>query len=624
MENIKKSKLFQKLQDISTPYAISLLTQAYNNAWAPPPKLTVSQWADQFRMLSPEDSAEPGKWLTSRAEYQRGIMDAVTEPGIHTIVLMTSAQIGKTAILTNIIGYYIDNDPAPILVVQPTGQMAEAFSTDRLAPMFRDTKKLTNKVSDEKSRTKSNTLLHKMFVGGHITLVGANAPSGLASRPIRIVLADEIDRYPPSAGTEGDPFSLAVKRTTTFHNRKIFACSTPTIKDASRIEQLFLSGDQRFFHVPCQYCEKTQTLKWSNVKWFNDDPKTARYECEHCKKLLTDGERWLSIKQGHWKATQPKNGTASFHLNEIYSPFVPLHKMVEDFLEKRKYPETLRTFINTSLGETWEDKGEEFVDPTHIAARRENYGAEVPTPVKCLTAGIDIQQDRIECEVVGWADDEETYGIKYHIIPGDTTRPETWQKLDEFLQRDFIKANGVRLTIEAACVDTGFRSTIAYDFCKHRQNRRIWPIKGDNGQTRKPLWPKMPTRNKKTPLLYIIGVTDGKDTLFSRLQIEKPGAGFAHFPKEYDLEYFNQLLSEHAVIKMNKGVKYRTYVLKRDRRNEALDCRIYAMAAYQGLVTEGLRINTRTLLNTSANSTTIKRPSRSEINPFTGRARFLQ
>ena len=212
---------------------------------APPKRLSVSEWADEYRYLSAEASAEPGKWRTDRAEYQRGMMDAFSDPKIHTVVVMSSAQIGKTELLNNIVGYFVDQDPSPMLMLQPTLEMGNTWSKDRLSPMIRDTRTLTDKISDSKARDSGNTILHKTFQGGHITIAGANSPASLASRPVRVVLADEVDRYPQSAGAEGDPLSLAFKRTTTFWNRKRMVVSTPTVKGVSRIEMAYEESDKR-------------------------------------------------------------------------------------------------------------------------------------------------------------------------------------------------------------------------------------------------------------------------------------------------------------------------------------------------------------------------------------------
>lgn len=262
---------------------------------APPPRLNISQWADSYRRLSSEASAEPGQWRTDRAPYQRGIMDAINEPGVETVVVMSSAQVGKTELLLNTIGYYMDYDASPILLLQPTLEMAEAFSKDRLSPMLRDTPALKDKVGDPKARNSGNTLLHKTFPGGHITMAGANSPSSLASRPIRILLADEVDRYPVSAGSEGDPVNLAAKRTTTFWNKKKLYVSTPTIKGVSRIEAEYEDSTMEQWCLPCPHCGEYQPLTWAQIR-FED----ITMECIHCRQRATEFQ-WKKHK-GRWVA----------------------------------------------------------------------------------------------------------------------------------------------------------------------------------------------------------------------------------------------------------------------------------------------------------------------------------
>jgi phage terminase large subunit GpA-like protein len=375
----------------------------------PPEKLTVSQWSDRHRVLSSEASSEAGKWDTSRAEYQRGIMDAFSDSTIHTVVFMSSAQVGKTSILENIIGYFISYDPSPILLLQPTLEMAQTFSKDRLSPMVRDTELLREKLSDFKAKSSGNTILHKTFTGGHITMAGANSPASLASRPIRVVLADEVDRYPMSAGEEGDPLSLAYKRTTTFWNKKRMAVSTPTVKGFSRIESAYNESDQRKFYVPCPHCETKQVLKWSHVQWDDGKPETAKYYCESCGAGWSDAERWNAVRYGEWLADNPTiKGVAGFWLNEIYSPWVKLSEMAKNFLEAKKSPHTLKTFVNTSLGETWEEQGDGVEDDA-LLARRETYEL-IPNDGLILTCGVDIQDDRIEGEIKAWGEDEQSWG----------------------------------------------------------------------------------------------------------------------------------------------------------------------------------------------------------------------
>ena len=547
--------------------------------WKSPPTLTVSEWADSYRQLSSEASAEPGRWLTARAEYQRGIMDALNEPNIETVVVMSSAQVGKTEILNNMVGYHIDQDPAPMLLLQPTLEMAQAWSKDRLAPMTRDTSRLSTKIQLSNRRNSANTLLHKSFPGGHITMAGANSPASLASRPIRIVLADEVDRYPVSAGTEGDPVNLARKRTTTFHNRKILLTSTPTIKGVSRIEYEYEQSDQRRFFVPCHDCGERQVLDWAHVKWTDGDPETAAYCCDACGVLWSDAQRLTAVAKGEWRATAPYTGKAGFHLSEIYSPWVPLEKMVRGFLDAKGNPELLKTWVNTSLGESWEDRGESL-DQNVIYQRREDYGCDVPGDALLLTAGIDVQRDRIEMEVVGWGDGEESWNVDYRVIPGDTARDEVWQDLENALSKTYSHETGTAMNVTSAVIDSGDQTTRVYDFVKKSNHQRLFAGKGVSGPGRPVAKVSLSTSGVKRRQvdLYQIGVDDAKGTVYARLRMQEIGPGYCHFPLERDLEYFEQMTAEKLVTKFYKGFPRKEWVKTRPR-NEALDCRVYAYAA---------------------------------------------
>ena len=552
------------------------IIKSFLSAFTPKPKHTISAWADKYRVLSKESSSEAGKWRTSRAEYQRGIMDAVTDPSIHTIIVMSSAQVGKTSILENIIGFYVHYEPAPIMVLQPTLEMAQAFSKDRLEPMFRDTTVLS-KVFNSKAKKSNSTILHKKFNGGHITMAGANSPASLASRPIKILLADEVDRYPQSAGEEGDPVNLAKKRTTTFWDKKIFLCSTPTIKDESRIEFAYNESDKRKFYVPCKECGEFQYLKWENVKWEKDKPESAFYCCEKCGSVWNDAERWESIKKGKWVTSTKTKGVAGFWLNEIYSPWVKLEDMVRNFFEAQKTPQTLKTFINTSLGETWEEESEK-INSNVLYKKREEYDY-IPDEVLILTAGADIQDDRIELEVVGWCNEYESYSIDYFIIEGDPATNEVWEKLTEILQRDF---SGHK--IKAVAIDTGGHKTkFVYKYVSENRFKNVFAIKGSNIINAPTINPRPNRNNEYNVPLYMIGVNSIKDTIYSYLMIEDIGAGYCHFPIKYDEEYFKQLTAE----KREKGGKW----VKSRHRNEALDCRVYAYAALEifGLFYGGIK-----------------------------------
>lgn len=564
-----------------------LSTQVINkifNAWMPPPKLTVSDWADQNRELSPESSAEQGKWRTSRAEYQRGIMNAVNDPDIEVIVFISSSQVGKTEIINNIAGYYIDNDPSPILLIQPTIDMAQAYSKDRFATMIRDTPALREKVKSPRAKDSSNTILHKKFPGGHITIAGANSPASLASRPIRIVLLDEIDRYPASAGAEGDPVSLAIKRSTTFWNRLHVLISTPTIKGLSRIEAAFNESDQRYYYVPCHNCKKYQRLFWANVQWEKDHtgkhlPETAYYKCEYCGAHWTDAQRHAAVRNGKWQATKPEvKKIAGFHISELYSTWVSLSDMVENFLNAKGNPERLKTFVNLSLGEPWEDEAEK-VDDNELLNRCEIYPEQVPHGGLVLTAGIDVQNDRIEGEVVAWGVGEESWSVDLITIHGNPAESHVWDDLDKRLQKVYRHESGINLKISCTCIDSGGHHTDqVYKFVKGKDHRRIFAIKGSStaGQ---PIINRPSKSNKGRVKLFTIGTDTAKEIIFARLKIDDPGAGYMHFNKKInDEEYFKQLTAEKAQTKYQRGFPYRVWVKIRER-NEMLDCRVYALAA---------------------------------------------
>jgi len=518
----------------------------------PPPRLSVAQWADQKRMLDSQSSAEPGRWLTSRAEYQRGVMDACSDPAVREVVFMCAAQLGKSECLNNTIGYYMDYDPCPILLMQPTLDLAMAYSKDRItAGLLKSTPSLRDKVKDSKVKDSGNTHLHKVFPGGALSLVGSNSPSSLASRPIRVVLCDEVDRYSVSAGEEGDPISLAKRRTATFWNRKIILVSTPTSKGASRIETAYEESDQRRYFVPCHDCETEQTLKWSQVHWDNEDHRSARYICEHCGSIWTDSDRNKAVSRGRWVATRPFIGVAGFHLNALYSPWAVLADAVEEFLAARKDPMRLKTFVNTFLGETWEERGDQ-VDDYAISKRKESYPA-MPEEVVLLTAGVDVQDDRLEVEIVGWGAGEESWQIDYHIIYGDPSAPRLWAQLDEILLKTYDHPTGEDMIIRATCVDSGGHHTRAvYNYAKTRAGHRVFAIKGVGGEG-KPIIGRASRNNVGKVPLYAVGVDTAKELHYSRLRIEEPGPGYCHFQAKRDDEYFRQLTAEKMVTTYHKG-----------------------------------------------------------------------
>lgn len=548
-----------------------------------PPPLTVSQWADKYRYLSAVSSAAPGRWSSAYAPYQQGMMDTFNDETIHTLVVMCSAQVGKTEVLNNIVGYCIDHEPGPLLMLQPTLEMAEVWSKDRLAPMLRDTPVLCDKVSDPRSRDSGNTLLHKQFPGGHISIVGANSPAGLASRPIRVVLCDEVDRYPPSAGSEGDPIHLARKRTTTFAKRKLVLTSTPTTQGLSRIEAAFETSDKRRYFVPCPHCETFQVLVWASMHWPKADTTQATYRCNHCQRDIDHQHKQAMLSQGQWRSTGRSDGIAGFHINELYSPWVTWAEMAASFIEAKQLPETYKTWVNTSLGECWQEH-DTCIEAESLYQRRESYGPAIPQKAVLLTAGIDVQDDRIEVETVAWGGREESWSMRYDILRGSPAQEIVWQQLEEVLTRRFTHESGVPLLIRGACIDSGGHHTQAvYRFCQ--SHPQVFAIKGSS-QMGKPIVSRPTQSNLGKVNLYAVGTDTAKAMIYSRLAIPAPGPGFCHFPKsdvlgEYsaDWEYFRQLTSEKQVTRTVKGKVVRRFEKPSGVRNEALDVRVYATAA---------------------------------------------
>ena len=576
----------------------------------PPPKLTISEWADRERRLDAQSSAEPGRWHTSRAEYQRGMMDACCDPKNVEVVIMSAAQLGKSEALLNIIGYHIDNDPSPILMLQPSLDMAQSFSKDRVSGgLLSSTPCLKNKVRSPRARDSGNTTLHKIFPGGSITLVGANSPSGLASRPIRLVLCDEVDRYPTSAGSEGDPIQLARKRASTFWNRRIVMVSTPTNKGASRIETAFENSDQQRYYVPCQHCQHEQILKWSNVKWVDENPDTAKYECEECGVLWTDADRRKSVKEGKWVATAPFNGVAGFAISALYSPWTPLAEGVRDFLLVKKNPEQLKVWTNTYLGESWEDQGE-AIDEYNLIERRESFMEKIPEEVLFLTAGVDVQDDRLEISIIGWGRDDESWVVDHHVMYGDPSTPHLWTSLDSRLFTTYPSHNGTDLPIRATAIDSGGHYTNSvYSYAKKHAGRRVFAIKGVGGEGRAIV--SRPSKNNIGKcLLFPVGVDTAKDLLFARLRIAEEGAGYIHFSDVLNEEYFRQLTAEKIVTRYHKGFKKRVFHKTRPR-NEALDCFVYAIAAYAIL-----GINVNALADKRSNVEVVEPPKTLNRQPF--------
>ncbi len=554
------------------------LLQRIKGQFAPPPPLTVSEWADGYRFLSRESASEPGPWRTARAPYQKGIMDSFNDKRIHTIVIMSSAQVGKTEIINNILGYILHQNPMPVLLMQPTLEMAMSYSKHRFAPMVRDTPILQQRLGAPKGRDANHTLLHKTFPGGYLAMVGANSPASLASRPVAMVLCDEVDRYPASAGAEGDPVNIALRRMATFPHRKAILTSTPTIKGASRIELAYKQSNQQRYLVPCPHCGTQQSLEWKQIKWAKDNPSQVHYQCVACERPIASEQKNELLQNGYWQVQGEASGTAGFHLNELYSPWVPWSETVTHFLKAKQQRETLRVWVNTVLGEPWEEQGDSLAYQP-LYERREAYSLPLPENILVLTAGVDVQKDRLEVQVDGWGFGFEKWVIDYQVLTGSPAEQTVWDKLDALLNKTFRHPSGERLTIASCFIDSGGHYTSeVYRFTKPRQIRRIYAIKG-RSTVAEPI--VSPPRKQKKPnvWLYLLGTDTAKELLYSRLSLKYPGPGYCHFHRRLGLEYFKQLTAEHCITDNGK----RRWTLKPGRRNEALDVSVYSLACVEAL-----------------------------------------
>ena len=563
-----------------------LIENIVKEVLAPAEDLTVAEWADKYRILSRESAAEAGKWDTNRTPYMKEILMCITDIETKKITMMCSAQIGKTEMLLNVLGRYMHLDPCPILFVQPTVDDAKSFSKERVEPMIRDTTILKKLISKTNKR-EEGTVQEKMFPGGYVRFVGANSPSGLASRPIRITLLDEIDRFPLSARKEGDPVKLAERRTNNFYDSKNIRVSTPTDDATSKIQLLYLASSQEEWCLPCPFCGEYQPLDFEQMKYL--DLEEPELECKFCGHSSQEKE-WKSKRQlnGKWIAKFPvEKEHRGFHLNALASPWVTWKEIVKEFLEVKDDDFQYRTFMNTVLGKTFSVNLEAAMDYEAIYETREDYGAELHDDVVILTAGVDVQDNRLEVEVVGWGYEYESYGIMYRDFPGDPGKEEVWQQLDTFLKKKFYFKNKKYLMIAATLIDSGGHHTgSVYKYVYKKEKRGIYAIKGQGAWGVNILNGFRKTTKKGAPQINLLslGVNALKDLTYSRLSILE-GAGKCHFPKAstqgYGIDYFKGLTAEVKVKKSTpKGMKIAWEILD-GRRNEPLDLRNYNTAAIE-------------------------------------------
>lgn len=565
----------------------------------PPEQLTVCEWADKYRRLSPESSAEVGRWRTSRTPYLQEPMDAFTDPKVKHIVIVASSQVGKSETINNMIGYIIDQDPGSILFIQPTTVDAKEYSKLRISPMIRDCPRLRKKVASPKSRDSGNTILQKSYPGGILTMCGSTEAHALASKPIRYIFGDERDRWATSAGTEGDPWGLATARQITFYNAKSVEVSTPTIKGASAIETAYGEGTMERWKTKCPHCGEYNEIDFDDIRFEKEEitvnGKIAYkitdlfHICPSCGSISTEAE--MKRQPSKWVAENPDayelHGTRSFWLTSWISPWASWESSIMEFLQAKDSSKRLQVVFNTRFGKLWEDRGD-LEDEDSVMARREEYEAELPKGVLFLTAGFDTQDDRMEYEVVGHGHFGETWGIVKGIIMGRPDSDEVWQAVDDVVGHIFKFENGVGLPVSMTFIDEGGHFTQEVRRrCRERRGKNVFPIKGIGGEgvpyTSPPKAQKIIVNGKHIGKCEIIeiGVDAGKALIMDNLKVQTPGANYCHFPKrdDYGPAYFKGLISERLVYKPNAKNRWQWAKIPGHERNEALDCRNYAIAA---------------------------------------------
>jgi phage terminase large subunit GpA-like protein len=584
------------------------IERAWRDGLKPDPLLTVSEWADHYRVLSQRASSEPGRWRTERTPYLREIMDCLSPSSpVQRVALMKGAQIGGTECGNCWIGYVIHQAPGPMMAVAPTVELAKRNSKQRIDPLIEESEVLRERVKERRSRDSGNTVLSKEFPGGVLILTGANSAVGLRSMPARYLFLDEVDGYPGDVEGEGDPILLAERRSATFQRRKILLVSTPKTKSLSRIQREYEASDQRRYFVPCPHCHEHQTLELENLRWPEGRPRDAEYACIHCGALIGERHKTWMLEHGEWRAGISGDGRiAGFHLSSLYSPvgWFSWADAADMYEQAKKTPDLMKGFVNTVLGLPFEEEAE-APEWSRLYERRMSYRIGiVPESGLFLTAGVDVQKDRIEVEVVAWGRGKESWSVDYRVIEGDTARAEVWAKLDAVLARDWPHASGHTLPIRVMCVDAGYATQDVYAWVRQhpqaswgpagaagRQPRTAVAVKGRDQDTALLLSVSRADAGGKRRGLRVwsVGTPVAKGELYRWLKLEWPtdealdaGAsyppGACHFP-QYGEEYFKQLTAERLVTRIVRGFPRGSWEKEPGRRNEALDCRVYARAA---------------------------------------------
>jgi len=580
--------------------ALALFRAAAEPGFEPPPSLTVTQWADAHRILSSRGAAEPGPYRSERTPYLREPMALLSDDSpVEQVVLMFGAQVGKSEAGNNWIGYIIDIAPGPVMAVQPTTDTAKRYSRQRIQPMIEESPRLRTKVSDNRSRDDANTILTKDFPAGTLVIAGANSAAGLRSMPVRYLFLDEIDAYPLDVDGEGDPISLAERRTATFARRRILKTSTPTTKGFSRIEQDYEAGDRCRYWVPCPHCGDFQLLKWANVRWQRDDtgapiPGSVVYACEHCGAVIPEHHKPAMLAAGQWRAERERRDIASFHLSALYSPlgWYSWEQAAHEFWEANEAMKVgdvsrFKVWLNTVLAETWEEQGDKVSENDLAKRARPIDRRTVIAECSVLTCGVDVQGDRLEAYVWAFGRGETSQLVEHEIFYGSPADTAVWTALDALLDTRFTHASGAQLGIDCTAIDSGGHHTQAvYHYARARAWKHVTAVKGASEAARPVLGkPRDIDVNYKGNKirggvkLWPVGTDTAKAMIYGRLRLLEPGPGYVHIGQWIPRDVLEQLTAERLVTKYQKGRPRLQWIKPAGRRNEALDCAVYALAA---------------------------------------------
>mgnify|MGYP005848171463 CR=1 FL=1 len=542
-------------------------------ALIPPPRLRLSDWIEKEIRLPEGVSAQPGRvrlW-----PFQREIADAIGDPMIERVTLVKPVRVGFTTLLTAALAGYVANEPAPILFVLPAEADCRDFMVSDLEPIFAESPAVADTLADDAER---NTLLSRRFPGGSLKIVAARAPRNLRRHTARVLFLDEADGM--ESTPEGSPVLLAERRTLSFPDRKIVMGSTPVHEETSHVLRSYAQSDMRVFETPCPECGEFHEIMWPNITWPPGEPHKAAWSCPGCGSVIEEKHKAHIVAQGRWRATAPEvKGHAGFRLNALVS----LHanaswgKLAAEFVAAKDDPTTLQTFVNTILGQGWRGEGDEL-DESDLAARAEAWGLDaVPADVLAITAGVDVQHDRLEITLIGWAESGTAYVLGHRVTWGAWGDEGTWRDLDELLRQRFPHAMGGLIGIDAACIDAGDGTTTraVQAFCGPRLRRKVFAIKGAGGN--RPVIERAGSKTKAGNRLWIVGVDTAKGQLFGRAARGET----LKFSADLPAVWFEQFASERAVIRYRKGQPSRSFERIRGRAAEALDCCVYAMAARQ-------------------------------------------